>query len=85
MTSPFTEDFLGFAKSLNGGANWTVTESAYNMHGIRGILFPTAVRVNGFPRIGVDKSGGARNGWIYIFNYHDYFREWRRYKINEFT
>lgn len=66
MTSPFTEDFLGFAKSLNGGANWTVTESAYNMHGIRGILFPTAVRVNGFPRIGVDKSGGARNGWIYI-------------------
>jgi hypothetical protein len=66
MTSPYTEDFLGFAKSLNGGISWTVNENAYDMNGIRGTLFPTAVRVNGFPRIGVDKSGGPRNEWIYI-------------------
>jgi len=64
--SPFTEDFAGFAKSTNGGVNWAVTENAYDMNGIRG-TFPSKsnIRVNGFPRIDVDKSGGARNGWIY--------------------
>jgi subtilisin-like proprotein convertase family protein len=65
-SSPYTEDFVGFAKSTNGGVSWTVTENAYDENGIRGSLFPTAIRVNGFPRIDVDRSGGARNGWIYI-------------------
>ena len=65
-SSPYTEDFVGFAKSTNGGVTWTVTENAYDMNGIRGSLFPTSIRVNGFPRIDVDRSGGARNGWIYI-------------------
>lgn len=65
--SPFTEDFVGFATSTNGGANWTVTENAFDMNGIQGI-FPqkSNIRVNGLPRIDTDKSGGARNGWIYI-------------------
>jgi hypothetical protein len=62
----YIEDFAGFAKSTNGGANWTVTENAYDMNGIRGTLFSPALRVNGFPRIDVDRSGGPRNGWIYI-------------------
>jgi len=61
--SPFTEDFAGFAKSTNGGVSWTVTENAYDMNGIRG-TFPSKsnIRVNGFPRIDVDRSGGSRNG-----------------------
>jgi len=65
--SPFTEDFAGFAKSTNGGVSWTVTNNAYDMNGIRG-TFPTKsnIRVNGFTRIDVDRSGGSRNGWIYI-------------------
>ncbi|HRE42091.1 MAG TPA: T9SS type A sorting domain-containing protein [Ignavibacteria bacterium] len=66
-SSPFTEDYLGFAKSTNGGVNWTVTENAYDMNGIRGTFSTKSnIRVNGFPRIDVDRSGGARNGWIYV-------------------
>jgi len=66
-SSPFTEDFLGFAKSTNGGVSWNVTENAYDMNGIRASTFNGwNFRVNGFPRIGVDRSGGSRNGWIYI-------------------
>ncbi len=66
-SSPFTEDFAGFAKSTNGGVSWTVTENIYDMNGIRASTFNGwNFRVNGFPRIGVDRSGGSRNGWIYI-------------------
>ncbi len=65
-SSPFTEDFLGFAKSTDGGVSWQVTENAYDMNGIRAAsLNGWNFRVNGFPRIGVDRSGGSRNGWIY--------------------
>ncbi|MBI4535320.1 MAG: T9SS type A sorting domain-containing protein [Ignavibacteriae bacterium] len=65
--SPFTEDFVGFASSSNGGATWTVRENVFDMNGIAG-TFPTKgnIRVNGLPRIDVDKSGGSRNGWIYV-------------------
>jgi hypothetical protein len=66
-TSPFTEDFVGVALSTDGGSNWNVTENAFDINGIKGILAEKAnIRVNGLPRIDVDKSGGARNGWIYI-------------------
>lgn len=66
-TSPFTEDYVGFARSTNGGTSWIVTENAYDANGIAG-TFPekTNIRTNGLPRIDVDKSGGARDGWIYI-------------------
>jgi hypothetical protein len=58
-SSPFTEDFLGFAKSTTGGTSWTVTENAYDMNGIRaGTFNGWNFRVNGFPRIAVDRSGG---------------------------
>jgi len=65
--SPFTEDFVGFASSTNGGASWTVLENAFDMNGIAG-TFPSKgnIRVNGLPRIDTDKTGGPRNGWIYI-------------------
>ncbi|MBS1518521.1 MAG: exo-alpha-sialidase, partial [Bacteroidetes bacterium] len=66
-SSGLIEDFAGFAKSTNGSATWTVTENAYDMNGIRSSSYNGwGVRVNSFPRIGVDRSGGPRNGWIYI-------------------
>lgn len=66
-TSPFTEDYIGFATSTDGGVTWTVTENAFDVNGIQG-TFPqkSNIRVNGLPRIDTDKSGGPHNGWIYI-------------------
>ncbi len=63
----YTEDYDGFGSSTNGGANWVVTENAFDANGIRGTLSnKSGIRVNSFPRIAVDKTGGTRNGWIYI-------------------
>jgi Secretion system C-terminal sorting domain len=65
--SPFTEDRIGFAKSSNGGLNWSVTEGAIDCNGIRTTqLTPWTIRANSFPVIDVDKTGGSRNGWIYV-------------------
>jgi hypothetical protein len=67
VTSGNIEDYAGFAKSTNGGVSWTVTENAFDMNGIRAQSFNGwNFRVNSFPRIAVDRSGGARNGWVYI-------------------
>lgn len=66
-TSPFKEIYVGFASSSNGGSNWTVTENAFDINGITGLLPNKGnIRVNGLPGIAVDNSGGERNGWIYI-------------------
>lgn len=65
-TSPFNELGIGFAKSTNGGINWNVNETVYNCNGIfTSQLAPWNIRVNSYPLIDVDKSGGSRNGWIY--------------------
>lgn len=66
-SSPFTEDAVGFARSTNGGVSWSVQESAFDMNGIAG-TFPAKsnIRVNGLPRIAVDRSGGPYNGSLYI-------------------
>lgn len=65
--SPFTEDFVGFASSTNGGTNWSVRENIIDINGIAGVLTQKSnIRVNGLPRIDVDKSNGPRNGNIYI-------------------
>lgn len=65
--SPFTEDYVGFATSSNGGTSWNVFENAFDMNGIAGLLAQKSnLRVNGLPRIAVDISGGSHNGWIYI-------------------
>lgn len=62
-----TEDSLGFAKSTNGGVSWvTSVNNADNMNGIRAASLFNSIRANGFPRIDVDRSGGPRNGWIYV-------------------
>ena len=64
--SPYTGDFVGFAKSTDGGVTWNVNNDVYDCNGIRGYLFSSQIRVNDFPWMGVDRSGGPRNGWIYI-------------------
>lgn len=65
--SPFTEILVGHASSANGASSWTIQETAFVMNGIQGILSQKQnIRVNGLPRIAIDKSGGERNGWIYI-------------------
>ncbi|MCX8056506.1 MAG: T9SS type A sorting domain-containing protein, partial [Ignavibacteria bacterium] len=66
-TSPFAEQFIGFAKSTNGGATWQVTEKAFQVNGIQGQLSQKQnIRVNGLPRIVVDNTNSSRQGWIYI-------------------
>jgi hypothetical protein len=66
-SSPFTEDFVGIARSTDGGLTYTATESAYDVNGSRSSSFNGwGIRTNGFPRIAVDKSGGPRRGYIYV-------------------
>jgi len=65
--SPFTEDFVGMAKSVNGGVSYVATENIFDDNGSRSNSYNGwGIRTNGFPRIAVDKTGGVRNGWIYI-------------------
>ena len=65
--SPFKEIHVGFASSQDGGHSWDVTENAFNVNGITGILPEKGnIRVNGLPSIDVDTTGGGRHGWIYI-------------------
>lgn len=66
-TSPFSEQFISFAKSINGGQSWIVSEKIFQVNGIQGTLpAKQNIRVNGLPRIAVDTTGGERDGWIYI-------------------
>jgi hypothetical protein len=65
--SPFTEVFTGFARSSDGGATWSIQENAYPTTGIQGVIPEKQnIRVNGLPRIDIDRSGGPRHDWIYI-------------------
>ena len=58
---------MGFASSADGGLSWNVTENAFSVNGITGILPSKGnIRVNGLPGIDVDTTGGDRHGWIYI-------------------
>jgi hypothetical protein len=62
-----TEDFLGYARSTDGGVTWVgVTDNAVDINGIRAANLFNGIRANGFPRIAVDHTGGPRNGWIYV-------------------
>ena len=62
------EDGIGFTKSMDGGATWSLPIYAYQAanFGIRGYLKSTQIRVASFPSMTVDRSGGSRNGYIYI-------------------
>jgi len=65
--SPFKEIYIGFASSSNGGANWNISEDAFTVNGITGLLPEKGnIRVNGLPGIAVDTTSGDRRGWIYI-------------------
>lgn len=60
------EDKIGFTKSTNGGSNWSAPSLPLSINGIRGTLLYTGIRVNSFPSLAVDISGGARNGYLYV-------------------
>ena len=65
--SPYMGDSIGFARSTNGGVNWTSNNNAFDCSGTRSTSYNGwGFRTNDFPRIDVDKSGGPRNGWIYV-------------------
>ncbi len=65
---PTATTHLGFNKSTNGGSSWGTAVSITDVADIRGTLNKggNTIRVNSFPSMAVDRSGGARNGWIYI-------------------
>jgi hypothetical protein len=67
ISTPFNEDFAGFAISSNGGASWRTTQNAFDMNGIFGTLpAKSNIRVNGLPHLDIDKTTGPRRGWIYV-------------------
>lgn len=59
------EEYIGFSKSTNGGANWSYPSNPIQVSGIRGFLLNSNIRVNSFPSLAVDKSVGPRNGYLY--------------------
>lgn len=66
-TSPQNEKYCGFARSTDGGVSWNVSENIFDMNGVKtSSLQPWNIRINGYPHIEADKTGGPRNGWIYI-------------------
>lgn len=64
---PSDEKALGFAKSLDGGQTWqTATRIINNTKGIRNSGTGKNMRVNSFPSMTCDISGGSYNGNIYV-------------------
>jgi hypothetical protein len=64
---PFFEDYVSFAASTDGGINWNISNSIFDANGIIGTLSEKGgIRVNGLPRLAMDKSNGIRQGWLYI-------------------
>ena len=59
----------GFVKSIDGGATWSnQISAATNIADIRGQLVKggNSIRCSSFPSMAVDRTGGLRNGYIYI-------------------
>ena len=66
-TNVLDEKAIGFNKSLNGGASFgTASKIISNIKGIRNVGVSKNMRVNSFPSMDVDISGGANNGNIYV-------------------
>lgn len=64
---PTDETAIGFAKSTNGGVSYTAgTRIKTGLKGIRTSGTSKSMRVNSFPVMAVDISGGPNNGNIYI-------------------
>ena len=73
-SSGLTENGIGFAKSTNGGSSFgAATKVISTIQGIRQLETTKNMRVNSFPVMAVDISGGPNNGNIYIVwsNYGD--------------
>jgi hypothetical protein len=66
ISNAYIEDKIGFSKSTNGGVTWSTPTLPITINGIRGSVLNSNIRVNSFPSMGVDRSGGARNGYIYF-------------------
>ena len=65
--SPYPGDSIGFARSTDGGVTYTSNNNAFDCAGTRSSSYNGwGFRTNDFPRMDVDKSGGSRNGWIYV-------------------
>ena len=65
------EEAIGFAKSTNGGATWQSPVRILEIQGIRSWWTHknsegNPIRVNGFPVMAVDRSGGLFHGHIYV-------------------
>jgi hypothetical protein len=64
---PSDEGAIGFARSMDGGVTWEpATRIIENIRGIRTTETSKNHRVNSFPSMAVDISGGTNNGTIYI-------------------
>jgi len=64
---PSDEKALGFTKSTNGGTSFApATKIINNIRGIRTTEVGKNHRVNSFPSMTVDISGGSYNGTIYV-------------------
>ncbi|MBM3436792.1 MAG: exo-alpha-sialidase, partial [Bacteroidetes bacterium] len=64
---PQDEKAIGFAKSTNGGTSFnTAVRIINNTRGIRNSGVGKNMRVNSFPSMAVDISGGSFNGNIYV-------------------
>src|SRR3990172_2056281 len=67
LRSGLPEVGVGIGRSTDGGVSFTPIQPAYAVSGTRSTSFNGwGIRTNGFPRIACDKSGGARNGWLYV-------------------
>jgi hypothetical protein len=67
----YNEDAIGFARSTTGGSTFAAATRIHNnIKGVRSWAYNTAVgksmRVNSFPSMAVDVSGGSYNGYIYV-------------------
>lgn len=66
VPSPY-EVNIGFARSTDGGLNWSVQENPIQTRGITGILAQKQnIRVNSTPKIAVDNTNSPYKGNIYI-------------------
>ena len=64
---PSDEVAIGFNKSTDGGASYgTASRIINNIRGIRYSETSKGMRVNSFPSMAVDISGGTYNGYIYV-------------------
>ena len=59
-------NYLGLAKSTNGGVNWVINKDTAVKTDSTVITYEyNNIYLTGVPSMGTDISGGARNGWVY--------------------